>query len=96
MPLPVRNASVRVCSSAHAGGDEVEPAEHEGWAVLVGEQQGVLGRQGERRVLGLVGDPAGGGLVVQPFAHVAFGQPCLVGEVCGGDGDAVGECPVEP
>jgi hypothetical protein len=57
-----------------AGGDGLERAGQEDRAVLVGEDHGVLGGQVVGAVGRVVADVATGGLVGEPFAHVALGR----------------------
>ena len=64
-------------------------------ARLVGEHEGVLGRERVRVLLRVVGHVAAGGLVVEPLADVALLRAGAARELGGGDGLAVGHRAVE-
>lgn len=55
----------------------------------------MLGRQHEGSVLRLVANPVGRCLVVEPFPHIALGQPGALGQRLRGDRLAVAHCAVQ-
>ena len=62
--------------------------------MLVGQHEGVLGRERVAVGAGLVGDDAAGRLGVEPLADVALVRAGALGELAGGAG-AVGQRPVQ-
>ena len=56
----------------HRAQRDLKEARQVGRAVLVGQRDGLLGRQAVATFRGVVLDEAAGGLGVEPFAHVAL------------------------
>jgi hypothetical protein len=71
------------------GGRQLERAREVGGALLLGERQGLLGREAEALGRGVVGDVSAGGHRRQPLADVPLGRVRAVGELGGGDRLAV-------
>ena len=73
----------------------LEGTDEEGRAVRVGKRHRLLGRQGVMAAVGQVAHVAGGGLSVEPLAHVALADAGAGGELRGAERPVRGQRAVE-